>query len=247
MAGHVTGGAGGRAGSFVGMERRSENALVFMVKWPEPGRAKTRLSPPLSPEQAATLARTFLLDTVAGAASADADRWLAYAPAGARRKFGALLGPDVGLIEADAPDLGGALCRAQQAAFLRGYARVALVASDLPHLPASRYAEAFAALDGAQVALGPSGDGGYYLLASGRPTPHLFRCVHWSTAVVYRQTLRRAAEAGLSVSAIAGCDDVDTPADLVWLLDLLRTSPGAGHTLARLERCARLLGGLAAD
>jgi rSAM/selenodomain-associated transferase 1 len=201
----------------------------------------------LSPAEAAALAHAFLLDALAGAASADADRWLAFAPAAARPKFAALVGPEVGLIEADAPDLGGALCHAQRAAFSRGYARVALVGADLPHLPARRYAEAFAALDGADVALGPCGDGGYYLLASARPTPHLFRDVTWSTAHVHAQTLRRAAEVGLSLSPIAGCGDVDTPADLVWLLDLLRASPGAGHTLAQLERCAPLLGGLPAD
>jgi rSAM/selenodomain-associated transferase 1 len=229
------------------MERRSENALVFMVKWPEPGRAKTRLSPPLSPGQAAGLARSFLLDTLAGAAAADAERWLAFAPAAAGPKFAALVGPGIGLIEAAATDLGTALSRAQRAAFRHGYGRVALVASDLPHLPARCYADGFAALDGADVALGPSGDGGYYLLASRLPTPDLFRGVAWSTSAVYEQTLRRAAHVGFSVSAIAGCDDVDAAADLVWLLDRLRAGPGAGHTLAALERCAPLIDGLAAD
>src|SRR5215216_1501130 len=143
------------------MIQRSSDALVFMAKWPEPGRTKTRLCPPLSPAQAAALARAFLLDTLAEATRVGADRWLAFAPAGAEGDFAALAGAGVGLIEADAGGLGAALRRSQ----------AALVAADMPHLEARRYAEALAALDGADVVIGPSGDGGYYLLAASRPTP----------------------------------------------------------------------------
>ena len=228
------------------MQRMSENALVFMVKWPEPGRAKTRLSPPLSLVEAADLARAFLLDTLAEASRADADRWLAFAPAAAAGSIRSLAGPDVGLIEAEASDLGRALDRAQCAALAMGYRKVALVASDLPHLDAARYADAFTALQRVEVAIGPSSDGGYYLLAAARSTPHLFRDVAWSTASVYDETLRRAAEAGLYVTPIAGCDDVDTASDLVWLRDALRHRPGAGHTRSVLERCSWLSDGAAA-
>jgi hypothetical protein len=117
-----------------------------------------------------------------------------------------------------------------------GYRRVALVGSDLPHLPAVRYAEAFAALDRADTVIGPSGDGGYYLLAAERETPALFENITWSTEIVYRQTLDRAAAAGLRVAEIAPCDDVDTAEDLTFLLDALRQYPGAGYTLRLLER-----------
>jgi rSAM/selenodomain-associated transferase 1 len=229
------------------MHRSSENALVFMVKWPEPGRTKTRLSPPLSLVEAADLARAFLLDTLAEAARADADLWLAFAPATATSSFRSLAGPGVGLIEAETADLGLALHRAQSAAMAMGYRRVALVASDLPHLDAARYADAFAALRCADVVIGPSSDGGYYLLAAEQPTPRLFQDVTWSTASVYEETLLRAEEAELSVATIATCDDVDTASDLVWLLDVLRNGPSAGHTLRLLERCSVLLEGVAAD
>lgn len=214
----------------------SQNALVFMAKWPQPGRAKTRLCPPLTPAQAASLACAFLLDTLAMAACADADLFLAFAPESAASDFRALVGPDVGLIPAEAPHLGIALREGQRAALAMGYRRVALVGSDLPHLPAYRYAEAFAALAGADAVLGPSGDGGYYLLATERETPELFAHITWSTATVYRQTRDRAAAAGLRVAEIAPCDDVDTADDLPRLFDALRRRPGAGHTLRLLER-----------
>lgn len=206
-----------------------------MAKWPEPGRSKTRLSPPLTSGHAAELARAFLLDTLAEARHADADLWLAFAPAAAASHFAELAGAGVGLIEAEAPHLGIALRRAQAKALALGYQRVALVGSDLPHLPAVRYCEAFARLDSADVVLGPCADGGYYLLAAGRPTPELFEAIEWSTAGVFRQTVARAAAAGLRLATIAACDDVDTAEDLPRLLDHLRARPGAGHTLALLE------------
>jgi rSAM/selenodomain-associated transferase 1 len=228
------------------MHPTSENTLVFMAKWPEPGRSKTRLSPPLSPDEAAGLARAFLLDTLAEAGRSDADLWLAFAPASAAAAFRSLVGPAVGLIEADTADLGRALDQAQRTAFAMGYRRVALVASDLPHLDADRYTDAFAELANADVAIGPSSDGGYYLLAAERLTPRLFQDVSWSTATVYGETLARAAESGLSVATIATCDDIDTASDLVRLADALRRRPGAIHTRPLLERCSLLLEGVAA-
>lgn len=222
------------------MQRRTDNALVFMVKWPQPGRSKTRLCPPLSPQQAAALARCFLLDTLAGARASGADCWLAFAPAGAEGDFRRLAGPDVGLIPAEAASLGDALREAQRAALALGYRRVALVGSDLPHLPPIRYAEAFAALSGADAALGPCADGGYYLLAASAPTPGLFERITWSTAVVSMQTRARAREHGLRLAEIAPCDDVDTAADLPALFEALTAAPGAGHTLALLRDLAPL-------
>src|SRR5690242_12731832 len=138
------------------VRRTSDNALVFMAKWPEPGRAKTRLSPPLSLDQAAALARAFLLDTLAGAAGADADRWLAFAPRSSAASFRALVGDGIGLLPAEGRDLGEALRSAQAAMFAAGYRRVALVSSDIPHLDPANYGRAWDALDSAGALLGPS-------------------------------------------------------------------------------------------
>jgi rSAM/selenodomain-associated transferase 1 len=219
----------------LGMQRRSERALVFMTKWPEPGRAKTRLAPPLTPVEAADLARCFLLDTLDAAEETGFDRLLGFSPASAWRQFRDLVGSEVGLIPAEAGELGGALRLAQRTALAAGYREVALVASDLPHLAAERYQEAFALLDAADVVIGPSGDGGYYLLAARAATPTLFDGIAWSTATVYERTLECAAEANLRVGAIAGCDDVDGAADLLPLLACLRVRPRAGRTLTQLE------------
>lgn len=225
--------------------RRRETALVIMAKWPQPGRTKTRLCPPLQPEQAAELARCFLLDTLAAAAAAGMDCLLAYAPLEQRAAFRRLVGPRVGLIPTQMADLGAALTEAQRTALALGYRRVALVAADLPHLPPGRYRDAFAALTDADVVIGPSGDGGYYLIAAARPTPQLFQGIRWSTETVLACTLERVAAAGLCAAMIDACDDVDTAEDLPALVAALRQRPGAGHTLRLLEQLpfAQLLAG----
>jgi uncharacterized protein len=213
----------------------ASSALVFMAKWPEAGAAKTRLSPPLTLSEAAELAQCFLLDTLAQASTIEADRFIAFSPLSACEKFRKLVGPDVGLIAAQGTDLGDALYQAQSAALALGYSQVALVGSDLPHLPRSRYQEALAGLSDADVVIGPCPDGGYYLLATKSETPALFEHVTWSSPAVYQQTLAQASKAGLRVTAIASCEDIDTAADLPPLLETLRGRPGAGHTLALLE------------
>jgi uncharacterized protein len=220
------------------MHRRFDHALVFMAKWPEPGRAKTRLAPPLTPFEAAGLARCFLLDMLDSAAGVAADRWIAFAPAARAADFRRLVGDQVGLIPAEFENFGDALRTAQRAALAKGYHSVSLIASDLPHLPADRYLEAFAALRTVDIVLGPCSDGGYYLLASEKETPTLFHGVAWSTAEVYSQTLQRAAEAGLQVAQLASCDDVDSASDLRPLLSVLSVCPGAGRTLGLLRRLA---------
>ncbi len=218
------------------MKRHSDHALAFMAKWPEPGRAKTRLTPELTPAQAAELARAFLLDMLAEAGRVPADRWLAFAPECADGRFRSLAGPGIGLLPADLPNFGAALWMTQRRLLGMGYQTVSLVASDVPHLPAQRYLDAFEVLRTADVALGPCGDGGYYLLAASSGTPSLFDRIAWSTANVFGSTMARAAEAGLVVGTLAPCDDVDTPPDLEPLRAALRARPGAGHTLRALDR-----------
>jgi rSAM/selenodomain-associated transferase 1 len=218
------------------MQKRSNHALVFMAKWPEAGRAKTRLAPALTLAEAADLARCFLLDTLDVAASVGADRWIAFAPSASSANFRRLVGPDVGLIPAEFESFGNALQSAQRAALAMGYRSASLVASDLPHLDANRYLDAFDALNAADVALGPCADGGYYLLAAERETPSLFRGIAWSTSTVYEETLCRAAAAGLRVAALPECSDVDTAADLGPLYAQLMERQQPCRSLELLQR-----------
>ena len=198
----------------------TERLLLIMAKTPQPGAVKTRLCPPLTPGLAADLYRAFLRDTLAlGAGLADTTVGVVYPPTADDRALRALLPPGAVAWAQQGQGLGAGLSGAFARAFAEGYRRVVVMSSDSPTLPAAVLAEAFAALDRHDVALGPTHDGGYYLIGLNEPQPRLFEEIAWSTAVVYRQTRERAAERALRVHATAPWPDVDTVADLATLAD----------------------------
>ncbi len=194
-------------------------ALVVVGKAPEAGRTKTRLSPPLSPVQAADLSGAFLRDTIALAAAAAWDRVsLVYPPTrDAGHVLRALLPPDVYLAAQQGDGLGAALADAFRSHLEAGFGRVVLIGSDNPTLPPSLLADADRALDMHDLVLGPSADGGYYLIGMDRPHLGIFDDIAWSTSVVCQQTLERALALGLRVATIGTWYDVDTAADLAKL------------------------------
>ena len=98
--------------------------------------------------------------------------------------------------------------------FDSGYPRVIVLDSDSPTLPATYIERADRLLDSHDLVVGPSEDGGYYLVGLRQPRPELFRGIAWSTRHVTAQTLDRAAEFGLSVAILPAWYDVDTGADL---------------------------------
>ena len=219
------------------MPRRFDDALLVVAKRPEPGRAKTRLSPPLTPAQASALYECFLRDTldlmrrVPGVQPA-----IAYLPSGAEDYFAALA-PGFDLIEQEGSDLGERLDNAASAYLARGYRKVAIVNSDGPTLPADYLVEAFQVMeDGADVALGPSEDGGYYLIGMKRPVPRLLREVQMSTPRVLSDTLALAGEVGLQVKLLPPWYDVDDLPSLLRLRAEVTERPEvAPHTGAFLS------------
>jgi hypothetical protein len=117
--------------------------------------------------------------------------------------------------------------------FRRGARRVVLVGSDCPAVDRGLVTEAFGALRRHEVVLGPSEDGGYYLIGLTGPAPRLFRGVAWSTGAVFHQTLQNARAAGLRVATLAPRRDIDTVEDarvLGWL------PPGPAAASALLTR-----------
>lgn len=208
-----------------------------MAKAPQPGRAKTRLCPPLLPEQAAALSAAFLRDiteNIATAAhSASIHGWIAYAPAGSEDWFDGHLADGTSLVLADgSPPMpngvqgfGRCLLHAAQAMFAEGFGAVCLVNSDSPTLPTEFLVRAARALlgPGERIVLGPADDGGYYLLGLQQPHAHLFADIAWSTSEVAEATRARAADLGLDVVMLPTWYDVDDAASLYRLNhDLLR-------------------------
>jgi rSAM/selenodomain-associated transferase 1 len=196
----------------------SDRLLLIMAKTPHPGAVKTRLCPPLTPGLAADLYRAFLRDTLAlGAGLPGTDLGVVHPPSADDHALRTLLAPGVLLWPQEGDGLEAGLSGAFARAFADGYRRVVVMSSDSPTLPVAALEEAFAALDGHDVTLGPTLDGGYYLIGLTQPRRRLFEGIAWSTEAVYTQTQERAAECGLWVHATPPWHDVDTAADLAIL------------------------------
>jgi uncharacterized protein len=188
--------------------------MVVMAKASVPGTVKTRLIPPLSPEQAAELNSAFLRDAAgllhtAGRLANIRGR-VAYAPAGSAAFFQRNL-PGMELIETAAADFGDCLLHAAATALAAGYGAVCLLNADTPTLPVGYLVAAatILATDEERAVLGPSTDGGYYLLGVKRAHRELFRDVAWSSDRVFDQTLARARALALPVVTLPTWYDVD--------------------------------------
>jgi hypothetical protein len=236
------------------MSRVESCGIAVMAKASLPGKTKTRLVPPLTFEEAAAFNTAFLKDVVGNIAAAGREApvacYMAYGPPGANAFFEQTLPRSVGLIEAWYPNFGDCLFAAIDQVLARGHTGAVVLNSDSPTLPTALLVETARVLaqPGDRVVLGPSSDGGYYLLGLKAPHRRLFEEVAWSTDRVARQTLARAAEIGLDVHVLPEWYDVD---DLA-ALQTLRAEVFEQHTFTpglqpnRAAHTAELLGALLA-
>jgi uncharacterized protein len=209
-----------------GLDRhlRSECAVAVMAKASIAGNTKTRLVPPLTENEAADLNTAFLRDAadniLSAAVVAGIRGWMAFSPAGAESFFRSHLPQSIGLIETVAPTLGECLHYAASTLLRSGHSAVCLLNSDSPTLPVEYLVSAATALSapGDRIVLGPSTDGGYYLIGMKRPHPGLFEDISWSTDQVLSQTLQRARELSLPVVTLAAWYDVDGAETLQTLI-----------------------------
>jgi rSAM/selenodomain-associated transferase 1 len=213
------------------MELRDTCAIAVMAKAPRPGQAKTRLCPPLQPDQAAQLSGAFLRDITENIALAarvaPIHGYVAYAPAGEEGAFDDHLADGTALVLADGSlpmscgveGFGRSLLHAVEALLARGYGAVCLVNSDSPTLPTSLLIEAATLLLGSRgrVVLGPADDGGYYLIGMKQPHAHLFAGIAWSTDSVAAATRARAIALRLDVVTLPTWFDVDDVGSLARL------------------------------
>ncbi len=201
-------------------------ALVIMAKQPAVGQTKTRLCPPLTLAQAATLYEALLRDTIAlGAALQRVQLAIAVTPPQATRAFRRISPPGTTLLPVVGADIGDCLNQVLNRLLSAGHRQAIAINSDGPTLPPAYLRQAVSRLAGADLVLGPSEDGGYYLIGLTRPRPELFEDIAWSTARVTGQTLVRAEALGLDVCLLPPWYDVDTSADLDRLRDELATLP----------------------
>ena len=205
-----------------GTKHMSTVAVGIMCKTPSPGQSKTRLSPPLQPDECAELSACFIrdlsrtIDALAG--RGDVTGYAVYTPVGSEDALRRLLPAGFRLMPQIEGELGARLIRATADLLDAGHRAVILVGSDSPTLPRTILSGAVDAVAaGDNVVLSPALDGGYTLVGLSRSHPRVFEDIPWSTDAVYRLTLERAREIALPVVEVPGWYDVDDEASLLLL------------------------------
>ena len=206
-------------------------AVGLFCKTPAAGLSKTRLSPPLRPEECAALSACFirdLADTIDEVAQEGlAVGYAVYTPAGTETALRKLLPPSFRLLLQTGDDFGARLINAMRALLARHDGAI-LVNADSPTLPAAILRAAVEATRRHDaVVLSPALDGGYTLIGLSRMHERLFADIPWSTSQVYPRTVARAAEIGLPVANVPGWYDVDDAASLALLISELDGRPPA--------------------
>ena len=215
------------------------NALAVMAKAPIPGEVKTRLTPPLTQEQATEFYRALLLDQLDHLATLDsADLYVAFSPSNAGPLVESLLPAGYGCFPQCDGDLGSRMGGVFAELWRRGHGSSIVIGSDLPPVPLGTLHEGFQHLStGRQVVLGPSRDGGYYLIGMNHPSPELFSNMTWSHERVLTETTAKLARLGIDFRLLAEWFDIDTSKDMEHLQTIVDAATGASmkRTLAYLE------------
>jgi rSAM/selenodomain-associated transferase 1 len=204
----------------------SSVAIAIMCKTPIAGASKTRLSPPLRPEECAVLSGCFIRDlsnTIhAMASDGDIAPYAVYTPTGTEQALKRLLPDDCSLVPQAEGDFGVRLLQGIRDLLGAGHAGAILVNSDSPTLPREILRQAADAVRrGDNVTLSPAADGGYTLIGLSRAHARLFEDIPWSTSDVYRLTIERAWEINLPVETVPGWYDVDDASSYQMLEDEL--------------------------
>lgn len=203
------------------MQKR--NALIVFFKWPKPGSVKTRLVPFLTHEEAAQLYEKFVLDTFETVAKLRNSDLFGYVSGEAEESNSLRLALEmmsVKIIPQQGTGLAERISNAFRELFELGYRSVAIIGTDSPDLPLSYIEAAFQSLDVAKPALciGPSEDGGYYLLGMNRFFPQVFQGVPYSSSDTYIETLRTLMPLPLNVFPLRMWYDIDEKDDLRKLI-----------------------------
>ncbi len=217
-------------------------SVALFAKRPRPGSVKTRLSPALPSLESALLYRAFLLDASARVASTPADRRVLYLA----DDLDGSDSPDPTAIDPDREwtrsfdevrsqtgvDLGERLQRATRELLATPADRAMVIGADSPDLPREFLMQAVPALQRNDLVLGPTPDGGYYLIGLARPAPALFEGIGWSGPHVLEHTLQRARASRLRVEVLPDWPDVDEPADLLALIGRMVEEEATGRAPA---------------
>jgi rSAM/selenodomain-associated transferase 1 len=217
------------------------NVLIIFMKAPRLGTVKTRLQPELSPERSLALYMAMGEDLVSRFRnSADFDLQIHFWPPDAKKELQHWLGADLNYFPQNEGNLGVKMHLVFSHVFGQGCRRAVIIGSDLPALTGVHIRSAFQQLENHDAVLGPTDDGGYYLIGLKALYPELFENVKWSTEQVWPQTLRNARKTGLSFARLPRETDVDTFAEVFDLWKRLN-QPQGGIDEKNIPRTAAVL------
>jgi uncharacterized protein len=204
--------------------------LIIFAKSPIPGKVKTRLTPLITPTKAAELYEAFIADTISTALKLKCERiTVAYSPGYAEKTFHGLCGQSIDYLPQKGQNLGERMKNAFKRSFDKGFERTVIIGTDSPTLPLSYIRDAFDALEKVPVTIGPTFDGGYYLIGLSEQEDALFDNIEWSTSSVFSQTLARIKTANRQLCILPPWYDVDTPDSLEFLRSHLLSMKMSGN------------------
>ncbi len=187
--------------------------MVF-TRYPEAGKAKTRLIPALGAEGAADLHRQLTERTLNQARALSEITIALHFTGGNVEQMQSWLGNDLQYQLQCSGELGDRLIHAFESTFAEGYQSIVVVGTDCPQLTPEILSQAFQELLTHDLVLGSTTDGGYYLMGLRKPIPELFVGIDWSTEVVFQQTMAIAQKRGVAIAQLPTLSDIDRPEDL---------------------------------
>lgn len=203
-----------------GTNMRSSNCILLFLKSPIAGHVKTRLAGDIGEHAAAELYKCFVEDLLSMIENVDSELRLCFHPPEAMSQVRQWLGDRYSYTPQKGYDLGEKMKNGFAEAFEEGFSRVVTIGSDLPDLPEKFLRRAFDQLDSFDAVIGPSSDGGYYLIGFSRDCflAEAFDDITWSTPAVFAQTRAKLESHGLRVHFLPLWHDVDTQVDLDGLV-----------------------------
>ncbi|MCR5347607.1 MAG: TIGR04282 family arsenosugar biosynthesis glycosyltransferase [Fretibacterium sp.] len=193
-----------------------DNALILFSRLPIGRETKTRLAPLLNEQQREDLHRAMWADIFPAVSElrSGADIFLYWTGSGGIEDYAALIPPFFHRRRQCAGSLGERMCQAMREAFDAGYRRVCLMGTDIPSVSPDNIRQAFIGLNDSDVVLGPSLDGGYWLIGMRRFTPEAFDISSWGGKDVLHATLAHIRNRGGSCTLADALPDIDTPEDV---------------------------------
>jgi rSAM/selenodomain-associated transferase 1 len=195
--------------------------VLFFVKYPKRGQVKKRLALKLGEDVVVELYRNFVLDSLLTLEECGIQFLVCFYPPNSKEKFVNWLGRKYLYLPQKGSDLGRRMRNSFISAFNNNFNRVVTLGSDIPDLPSNFIKDAFLALETHEVVIGPSFDGGYYLIGFRKDTflPEAFDGINWGTQSVFQETLTVLQGAGYKIHIHPKWSDIDTYADLNHLVE----------------------------